>query len=257
MKIVCIVPVNNPDVYSSHFGKSVDRLGLGVINIGNDDQNPQNNTQIMKYALGANYAIQNKMIDNDTIVVYSREDVFIMDSLFAQKLNAVFQKRPDVGIIGVEGARSIDRDWNYSYQCGHYIQATDSDGVGNGKHIVHGSSVGFYDDCVVVGNSLFAVRGSLFLANVLPNVSLAGGEHVCSFDMSFQCLSRGFGVAVADILVYCGSRLGLDGDVAEYKNQANLQYTKLMDLYESFGNVLPATNKSFIKNRNEVVTIDL
>lgn len=255
MKIICIVPISNNDVYASHFGKSIERFQLGVVNIGNDANNPSNDFIIRKMAIGISYAIEKNMIDNDTIVMFSREDVVVLDNFLPQKLDMVFSKNPHVGVVGIEGVDVIDRGWDFKFDKGHYIQAAAGEAVGNGNHIVHGNSVGYYEDCVGVGNSLFAVRGSLILSGLIPNaMQFVDDENIYSFDMCFQALSRGAKIAVADILIYDGSRKMFDSD---YRERAKKQVDNLLNVFTSFGNNLPATVKSFVAIANEVVTIDL
>ena len=255
MNIVCVVPVSNNEIYASHFGKSVERFSLGVVNIGIDPDHPENNPIIRRMAIGVNYALQNKMVNPDTIVVFSKENVVILDNLLSEKIFKVFTDRPDVGIIGVEGIDSIDRDWDLKYSCGHYIQASSGEAVGNGNHIVNNSKVGFFDDCVAVSNSLFAVRGSLILSGLIPNcMQFTDDEKIYSFDMCFQAMSMGSKIAVADILIYDGSQTMFD---SEHRNIFSKQINSLLDVFTSFGNKLPVTTKSFAKKANEIVTIDL
>lgn len=156
-----------------------------------------------KYNLAVEAMFSNNMAEDNDIVVFIREDVGIVDQLFKDKIEMIFNEKPDVGLVGIMGSSQVSKSvewWMNPPESlrGQILQGTKEE-PGKGEHLVKGP-VGFYTDVVTVDKCFMAMRASL-LRELTFDDSICSDE-LYNTDMCLQVLNKGYKIAVADILLH-------------------------------------------------------
>lgn len=157
-----------------------------------------------KYNLAVQAMFGNNMAEPGDLVGFIHEDIGIVDSLFKEKIHAVFNKRPDIGMLGVLGSNQISDSFEWwmnppEHLRGHIIQGT-SDNPGKGEHLVKGL-IGFYDDIVSIDKNLMIVRSEI-LKEIQFDDEIFTINELYNTDFCLQVLEMGYKIAVADILIH-------------------------------------------------------
>lgn len=172
----------------------------------------KNNTEFKLYeiynseTLNSMYTKYNEGIDlanpnDDDILVFIHEDVKILDLNFFNKLYLIFQKRENVGVIGIVGTKELDiNGWwinDRKHHVGRWIQGYDD---GTQREMIR--KIGYDENMLVVDGCCFAVRGKVakrirFLDKVFPEF-----YHFYDYSYCISVIEAGWKVAVADILIY-------------------------------------------------------
>lgn len=151
-----------------------------------------------KYNKGLETVKQN--LDDRDIVGFIHEDVKIIDKNLSQKIEKVFEQKPDIGMVGVLGASELPENGNWfmipeKKIYGQWIQEHN----GETLHMTKGQ-VGYYDNVVVVHKFCFFVRGSLIKEGLMFDNRFQRHD-LYNIDLGLQVLERGYKLAVADILL--------------------------------------------------------
>lgn len=174
---------------------------------------PTLNSMFKKY----NEGIKQANPQDDDILVFVHEDVKILDENFCKKLQLVFNKKPDVGLIGIVGTKElVENGWwinDYKHHVGHWIQEFEN---GSTKHMIR--KISFDSEMVAVDGCCFAVRGKVakqvkFLENEFP-----GYYHFYDYSYCISVLEAGWKVAVADISILHKSEGALPKEWHEAKD---------------------------------------
>ena len=212
MKIIFVVGRNSDKTFGTFFAPSAQRFGVECFQIGDSpdkDGNVVNKSINEKYNGMTHILLQNNKIDDETIVVYSHEDINITDNLFDWKLIKTFERHPDVGIVGVAGVKQISKDgWWFdekNERIGQIFEGVDGENITKGQHVIFGP-VGYYDNIAAVKGCVFAVRGSLLKDGLNFDIeSFKNDRNMYAMDLCVQTLLKGYKVAVADVLIYHAS----------------------------------------------------
>lgn len=176
-------------------------------------------------------------ITNDTIIVCSYNDVNILDNLFDFKLKSIFEKKPNIGMVGVVGTNIINKNIelfkNNSY--GHLIDGNNKININDGKYKKFGN-IGFYDNIVAISDCFYAIRGSLILNGLKINNNKNYIVELC-----IDVLKSKYKIAVADILIYKHSTI--DNIIIENDSINDVS--------------LPITIKSFNFDRSDIVDVEI
>ena len=250
MNIVTICPISRKDVYESHINPCLQRFKMVVVNV-NDEKEPFDSVS-KKFSLGTTFALNNNMIKPDDIVLYVHEDVMLLDNLVKEKLEKIFADKPDVGMVGVEGIKTLGERFPSNFDYGHYVQGNQN-GVGQGNHVVNKSGIGYFTDMSAVSNYFFAIRGSLILDGVLPMVNNeVNGRDVYAIDLGMQVMLKGYQIVVADILVFHASMRYRSSIIVGVQDV----YSNLVSKYVDMGVTFPV-NGRVIRKASDVIHIEL
>jgi hypothetical protein len=167
----------------------------------------------------------------------------------------IFEEKPDVGIVGVVGTEIIDKDgfWitDKKIPRGHIVVGENSNEPGKGRHELFGA-IGYYDDMVNIDNCFFAIRYSLFEQIAFDINILKDDNYFYASDICVQCLSKGFKVAVADIMVFHNSiAIKTKEESDDYKKSKELFFEK----YKNFE--YPISINNFEVDKCEVMNIEI
>jgi len=249
MDIKFIVDRNNDEKFNMYLVPGLKRIGVQVVQVADDETVK---TLTHKYHVGRKVLIDNDMIKEDDIVVFSKEDISIVDNEFKQKVQYLFEQKTDVGVVGVLGAEQINEEGFWSdaenNPIGHIIKGLSS-GKGQGEPHAIGP-VGYYDDAVMVDSNFFMIRASLLNEIDFDTDTLKGDNHLCAMDLCMQVLKRGYKISVADILIYQES-FGHFSTSDSYKESKKLFDAK----YKDIG--FPITINSFEFDRPEIVEVEI
>jgi GT2 family glycosyltransferase len=256
MELMTVVAREDNNTFNTFIAPSIQKHKLKIYQVG-DKQAPDGsvhkNSTCEKYFMCMHGLKEKNMIPDDTLFVFVHEDVSIIDNDFVPKVLMTFAEKPDVGVLGVAGVRSILGDPKGLYDpnnapVGHLIQGVGgkSGTAGKGNYIKYGD-VGYFDNIMAVENSLFVVRGSVFNAGVNFDMQTFPKDmDMYGIDICFQAREKGFKVAVADILIYHHSSRS-NGMSDSWKKGKELLNRKQY----SFGGT------STDNNSNEVVEVEI
>jgi hypothetical protein len=220
----------------------------------NDEKEPFDPV-VKKMSLGVSFALTNNMVKANDIVLFAHEDVMILDNLFIEKLELVFSEKPEIGMVGVEGVSVLSENYQVGYNSGHYVQGNPMSNIGDGSHIANAMGIGFFPGMSSVSHYIFAVRGSLIIDGVLPDmVTIPNDKTLYAIDMSMQVMQRGYEVAVIDALVYHKSTRMRN--INEIESASN-DYALLVDKYKKLGVEFPIIGKISSSNKADVIRIEL
>lgn len=197
-----------------------------------------------KYNKGIDVLVSKFSLKDDDIVVYIHSDVQIKDEHFEEKIRIVFQRRPDIGLIGVYGST------HFGDGCSWWCHNRASNGRGNilqrypnGQIYTMTDSKGFFDDIVVLDGCIMIAKGSVAKMKLFDTETFKGMYH--QYDSSY-CLSileqTSYKIAVVDILVFHDSPGVLSNTDIWFKS-IELHKKKLLDK----GYIFPITIDSFKK----------
>jgi hypothetical protein len=198
--IYFVVAKNNQKTFKEYLMPGLDKHGIKCC-VASDDYEGQHQSIFIKYNQSIEALIKNGLKEND-IVVFSHEDVKLIDDHLVEKFEMVFEEKKDVGLIGVVGASKLNdtcRWWSNQVQDmrGHIIQENNT----QNHHLIKGI-VGYSDDLIVVDGLIFAIRADLFLKyNLRFDQENYDGFHFYDIDICCQILEKKLKIAVADILV--------------------------------------------------------
>lgn len=234
---------NDKEVYDKYIGESLQKLNTESYEVFND--NGENLSIFQKYNIGIERA-KSIGIKDDDIICFAHSDVSILDPNFSQKVEIVFKNKSDIGLCGVIGTREYSDNGGWwmtipKMLSGHIIQEIN----GQSNHLVKGS-IGYFDDMVVVDGLILMIRGKLLNDGLMWDESF-DGYHLYDVDICLQVLSKGWKIAVADILVRHKSP-GMGFLTKEWHDSKD----KIINKYKKMGCEFPITTESFNKlNKNE------
>lgn len=219
--ISLIVARNDDKIFQEYLDKSLEpfrqrNIDFQIYGIHNTQEL---NSMYSKYNTGI--ALANPA--DDDILVFVHEDVRIVDENFFHKLSLVFEKRKDVGVVGIVGTKELDiNGWwinDRKHHVGHWIQGYDD---GSQREMIR--KIGYDENMLVVDGCCFAVRGKV--AKQIPFMAtlFSGYFHFYDYSYCISVLEAGWKVAVADILIYHKSEGGLPANWHEAKNIFHKHY---------------------------------
>lgn len=232
-------------ILTSSFGKlDCPVLQIGNVVIGEEiDKNSRVRDAIIT-------GIKDGLINKDTIVIVTHDDVSFTDDLFVEKLTAVFEN-PRVGVMGVAGTARLTRDRN-TFTCGHYLMGDGESFDISTDHVVFDATVGYFENAVLVPDFFYVFRGSL-LQGVADLVNLPGDVHLNTSLCAALCVASirsGHRVVVADVLVFHRA-LVTAAKKAKY-------FKRACDTFAMLGCEFPATCTSVdTPGTNHSVEVDL
>lgn len=194
MDITYIVPRNDDSVFERCLLRYFKQKASRTIQISN---NPEIKSICHKYSKGIDICREKNLLDG--VIIFSHEDITILDNFFEDKIKYIFETNNSIGVVGVVGTELVsEKGWFLEKENkpkGKIIQ-----GVSDLQLIKFGE-VGFYDNVISVDNCIFAVRASLFNQIDFDIENLLNDNHHYSTDICLQALKCSYKICVADILV--------------------------------------------------------
>jgi hypothetical protein len=195
--LLFVVAQHNEAVYNNYLYPSIQKLQCGIVRVVDSPDEKKNIFQ--KYNHGIQGLMQTGINESD-IIVFCHEDVKILDPLFREKIEAVFAEKKHIGLLGIAGTKELSENcawWTTDNKKnrGHLMQEMDNADV---NHRVW--NVGFFDDLVVIDGCIMITLGKFLLEGIRFDETFVHNDFY-DLDLSLQFLSRGYGIAVADILV--------------------------------------------------------
>ncbi len=204
--------------------------------------NEENDSIFKKYNRGIDQFVDYNLTDND-IVGFIHADVRIMDPLFEKKIELVFAKKPEVGIVGIIGTTSFSKagGWwlcDHSLHRGHLIQGAPGSNGSQTFHMIR--KQGYFEDLVSVDGFCFFVRGSVVKQIRFDETTYPEAYHFYDVDYCISVLEspNKWKIAVADILMEHAS----EGPIPK---SWHLNRTKFINKMESKGYFFPLTKQQF------------
>jgi hypothetical protein len=228
-----VVSINDKDIFENNISKYITKENSMII---------ENSIDLDSMAKKYNNAISdielNGLEDQD-IIVFVHEDVKLLDESFEEKLKMVFNRKRDVGLIGVYGTTKFVEagGWWMSdrkeYGRGHIIQ-----GLPDKEPFHMQDRIGFFDDVVSVDGCMIAIKGEIINEGFKFDETL-DGYHFYDVDASFTILEMGYKVAVADVLIEHAS----EGPLNE---QWEITRKDFVNKWKDKGYIFPVTVQQFI-----------
>lgn len=246
--IIYAIPRHDDTTFNKYINVSVQKYGGMMYEIKGE-----NDTISQKYQIAVNAMKQNNIADDD-IVVFTHEDVQILDEAFVPKVQMLFQQNSDLGMVGIAGSTELPISGGWWHTTpdkmrGHLIQGNDTD---NGGNYLKKGPTGFYNDLVCVDGCFMVTTGRIaknhldFDINTFKDCNDFYDINIC-----LHLLKQKFKIAVANIMIYHKSS-GTGALKATWEEAKD----KLIDKYTKEGYTFPLTKDSFI-NKDEIVEIFL
>jgi len=201
MNIIFVTPRYEDDGFDTFLGPSLQMMPAKCINIADKPDTDEVKKISFKYNIGVELAKKQNLIDKDSIIVFCKSNVHIMDTLFKDKLSIIFKEMPNVGVVGVVGTKQLHKGASlYSIEnqpVNGIIYARD---VKNdkGEHIQY-SKNGFYNEIVAIDDSIIAIRACLFIEDGIKFES--NTDEGYGIEIAIKSILNGYDTVVADILV--------------------------------------------------------
>lgn len=252
----CVIPRVNDDKFRIFAEPSLKKIGTQALQVFDKEKDKPENI-FKKYNAGIEAAIQTGLNDDD-IIVFMHEDVGIIDNIFKEKVELIFQEKNDVAIVGIAGATEItDRGgwWMTTpdKMRGHLVQGKQGGGQGEGFHLQKGA-IGFFDDVVCVDGCLMITQGRFIKEGLAFDDKTYEGNDFYDIDFCFRAQEMGYKVAVADILIYHqSSGMGVFND--SWKKAKDTFINK----WEQKGLTLPFVRSQFKMKeiKSEIIEIEI
>lgn len=194
-----IVARNDDKIFEEYLNKSLEPFKKNGLHFKlYEIHNSENlNSMFAKY----NFGITQAQPKDDDILVFVHEDVRIVDEHFFKKLELVFQKRKQVGVVGVVGTKELDiNGWwinDRKHHVGRWIQGYED---GTQREMIR--KIGYDENMLALDGCCFAVRGKTarevrFLEEVFPR-----SFHFYDYTYCISALEAGWKVAVCDVTIF-------------------------------------------------------
>lgn len=256
--ITFVIPRHNDFNYERFIQASIKKYDdFNELLIVNDEGKCEN--IFVKYQKAVD-VIKEKKLPDDDIIVFVHEDVGIVDECFREKLELLFSKRTDVGLVGIVGTTELTESgawWTNTPDKlkGHLVQGNDKDTVGKGFYLKKGS-VGFHDNIVAIDGCMMATTAKIVKEIINFDLqTFSESNDFYDLDLCIQILESGYKVAVADILIYHQSTG--KGSLGKSWQDAK---DKFINKYRSKGYKFPMTIYDFYKqdkNDSDIVEIEI
>lgn len=252
-----IIPRFNDQKFQIFAEPSLRKVNAQVLQAFDKDKSKPESI-FKKLNAGIEAAIQTGLNDDD-IVIFMHEDVGIIDNLFREKVELLFNEKPEVAIVGIAGATELTERggwWMTSSEKmrGHLIQGKSDGNLGEGFHLQKGP-IGYFDDVVCVDGCLMITRGKFIKEGLsYDDKTFPSGNDFYDIDLAMRALEMGYKIAVADILIFHQST-GMGVFNEAWKNNKDIFIKKWQDK----GYKLPFTADQFKKKEinNEIVEIEI
>ena len=235
-----IIPRNPPDdKFDEYLKSSLDKILGPEVEYYEIFNNNLADSIFKKFNIGIDYYTTNSS-END-ILCFIHSDVKILDENFVKKVQLVFEKKKNIGVLGLIGTKEFHSTggwWlcDHSLHFGRLIQGQPGS---NGKQTYEmNRGVGFSSDMVAVDGFCFFT--TVKIANEIRFDEKLQGYHFYDYDFCFSVLEKGYKVAVADILL---------GHASEGPMPASwhINKVKFINKWTAKGYNFPLTAKSFNK----------
>lgn len=191
-----IVARHDDKIFESYLKPSLDKIKGKYNTVQITD--PINKEGIFSIFSKYNQGINVFSPEDDDILVFVHEDVKILDENLIPKLEMIFKKKPDVGLVGIVGTKEYDGiGWwsnDYKHHVGHWIQEYEN---GTSKHMIR--KIGFDDNMLIIDGCFMAVRGKVAKEVKFQEDLFKDYFHFYDYSYSISVLEAGYKVAVADI----------------------------------------------------------
>ena len=242
-KSIFITARFSDDGFDSFLGPSLQKIQTKCVNVSDSETSDGIKTISTKYNIGINIAKEQQLVSNETIVVFSKSDVHVLDPLVMDKLELIFNELPNMMVVGVVGVNELHRGrnlYNIDNKPVNSIIYKKVDSDTEGEHIKY-SDQGFYTNVVGVDDSIIAVRGSFINSGFMFTCDTNTGFGI---DVAINATKQGYDVGVADILVVS-------------KNTSDVDYNDIESVLDAIDVSLPVNIKNISNKGNSLVDVEI
>jgi hypothetical protein len=241
-KNVIITPMVPNGKYNTMLGPSVKKVGMKCLCVSDTEDSGVIKSTSFKYNTGIDIIKEHNMVFDDNIIIFTKNDVFIMDNMLNEKLDFVFTHQPNLGVLGVAGVKELHSGKELYNKVNSplngLVYTTENDN--NGMHILYSDRC-YYEDVIALDDSFIAVKGSLINKGFKLEVDTNVGYGI---EFAQKAISFGYNSAVADILILSDSKTNISFEgVDRVVSDLNLSY--------------PVKPSSVIRSTNSVIDIEL
>ena len=236
-----IVSINDHDVFKENFAWSMKQPWIYDSKSWATYYTP-NAEDLDSMAKKYNHAINEielNGLEDDDILVFAHEDVKLLDETFVQKLEMIFKKKKDIGLVGIYGTTLFPESGGWwmadrsQHGRGHIMQ-----GLPDKPTFHMQDRIGFFEDVASVDGCMIAIKGSMINEGFRFDETIEG-YHFYDVDASFTILEMGYKVAVADILIEHASH----GPLGESWENARVDF---INKWKDKGYIFPITIQQFV-----------
>lgn len=191
-----IVAYHDEAVFKEWLGPSLDKFKESTLTLV---ENEENDSIFKKY----NRGIEKIGVYEDDIYCFIHEDVKILDAYFQEKVEMVFSRYGDIGVLGVIGTTYISENIGWWLCDKKYHVGQIQQGLPNGTNYRMVKNVGFFKNVASVDGCCMFVSGKMIKDGFrFDEATYPGKYHFYDLDTCFTARKMGYSVSVADILVH-------------------------------------------------------
>jgi len=213
MEFLFIVPNNDESAFNSHLNKSLPTINgkFKCAVITDKDSSVEVKSISDKYNSSIDVIHNNDLNSSELVLIFAKEDTDILDVNIIKKLDIVFDNNRNIGVVGVSGVKTLNKDVNMYDDSNAYVGHM---GISDNRpDRLNGN--GYFEDIIGVNDALFAVRGSLF--NDQDFIFKSGLDEGFGIDIAIKSSKLGYDVVVCDIFV-----VSIDGGDVSFDNINNI-----------------------------------
>lgn len=213
MNFLFITPRTANDDFDNYLKTSLMNLKVKCAHIHDTDESKQINDISNKYNMSLS-SVKKENIFKNTILVFCKPDIKILDEIIKEKLNYVFDCNPQVGLVGVLGIKEIHKNSRMYDVINNPKNGIiyDTENSNKGEHVQYTKN-GFFDNIIGVDDSFFAIRGDILEGNDIKFMSNL--ESGFGIDIALKINMLGFDAVVADLLILSKSDTDVPFEIIE------------------------------------------
>jgi len=240
MKIKFIVARKNDEKFSRYLLPSLQKLSCMAIQLL--DEPNKKDTIFTKYNQAID-TILSSTVDPTDVFVFVHEDVAIVDPIFKEKVELLFNTK-NVALVGIAGSTILTDAggwWMNPFDKlrGHLLQGKDDGQEGEAFYLQKGP-VGYFEDVCCIDGCLMMTTGKQLQDGLrFDDKTFNDDNDMYDIDLCLSLLERNLTIAVADMLVFHRS-MG-KGSLGE---TWHLSKNKLITKWLQKGKTFPITKES-------------
>jgi hypothetical protein len=208
-----IVAHHDNDIFQKWLSPSLEKFKESTLVLV---ENQEDDSIFKKYNRGLDLV----GVKEDDVYCFIHEDIKILDNYFVEKVEMIFSRFKDIGVLGVIGSKLVsDKLGWWLCDIKHHVGQIQQ-GLPNGTDFRMVKKVGFFKNVASVDGCCMFVSGKMIKDGFrFDEATYKGKYHFYDLDTCFTARQMGYDVAVADILVHHKSEGPMPENWFEARNE--------------------------------------
>ena len=243
MEYIFITARFKNDLFDSMLAQSLEKLKAKCVNVFDRDGDSVLSIS-KKYNIGIDVIKNKELVNNNTVVVFVKNNVSIIDGCIMDKIDYLFSNKINVGVVGVVGIKTINNNVklydNTNTPLNSIIYA-DSNNISKKEHFKY-SNNGFYDNVVAIDDSIIAMRGGMIIDNDFRfDLDTMFGFGI---EATVKAIQYGYDTVCADMMVATN-------------DDTNISFSYIDDVVSKLNLTYPVSYDTIKTNNNFIIDVVL